>query len=378
MAGIYIHIPFCRKACHYCNFHFSTSMGSKDRIIQAIHTEMAMRKSELPEAYFKTVYFGGGTPSVLEITEIQALLDTLKSYYAIDPSAEVTLEINPDDMSSDYLKGLKSIGINRLSIGVQSFQEADLLFMNRNHDATKALQALALAREVGFESLSADLIYGTPGLSDLQFEANIQTLLDYQVDHISAYALTVEPKTALHHQVKTGKAIAPDDDQTCRQFYLLKTKLNLAGFEHYEISNWALPGRYSRHNTAYWQGVPYLGFGPSAHSFEGLSRSWNIAANLPYAKAIEAGQRSFESEMLTPLDQYNEKVMTALRTMWGLDLKDLPKNFQAHFIMAIAPFIKKGWVLCREDNFTLTDEGQLMANHIASEVFLTQGDLPAQ
>lgn len=378
MAGIYIHIPFCRKACHYCNFHFSTSMGSKDRIVQAIHSEMAMRKSELPEALFNTVYFGGGTPSVLEIAEIQALLDTLKTNYTIDPEVEVTLEINPDDMSFDYLKGLKSNGINRLSIGVQSFQEADLLFMNRNHDAAKALHALALAREVGFESLSADLIYGTPGMSDLQFEANIQTLLDYQVDHISAYALTVEPKTALHHQVKTGKAIAPEDDQTCRQFFLLKTKLNLAGFEHYEISNWALPGRYSRHNTAYWQGVPYLGFGPSAHSFDGLSRSWNVAANLPFAKAIEAGQRPFESELLTPLDQYNEKVMTALRTMWGLDLKDLPENFQTHFNKSITQFIDKAWVLRLEDNFTLTDAGQLMANHIASEVFLTQGDLPAR
>jgi oxygen-independent coproporphyrinogen-3 oxidase len=338
---------------------------------------MAIRKSELPDAHFNTVYFGGGTPSVLEIEEIRALLDTLKSNYKINSAAEVTLEINPDDMSPDYLKGLKSIGINRLSIGVQSFQEADLIFMNRNHDALKALQALALAREVGFESLSADLIYGTPGLSDLQFEANIQILLDYQVDHISAYALTVEPKTALYHQVKTGKVLSPNDDQTCRQFYLLKTTLSEAGFEHYEISNWALPGRYSRHNTAYWQGTPYLGFGPSAHSFDGHSRSWNLAANLPYAKAIEAGQRSFESELLTPLDQYNEKVMTALRTMWGLDLDDLHENFQAHFIKAITPFIDKDWVQQHVDNFTLTDAGQLMANHIASEVFLTQGDLPA-
>ncbi len=369
MPGLYFHIPFCRKACHYCNFHFSTSLQLRVDFLAALHQEIILRKDETRGQQSDTIYFGGGTPSLLSSEEIRSILDLIRLLYNIGPNPEITLEANPDDLTLDYLMALKSIGINRLSIGIQSFQESDLQFMNRNHDATQARSALNLARSIGFSSINADLIYGTPGMTDEAFLQNIRELVNAGVDHISAYALTVEPKTALAHFVKTGTAPAPDDDQSALQFQLLKRTLAEAGFDHYEISNWALPGRYSRHNTSYWQGVPYIGFGPSAHSFDGISRSWNVAHNPNYIKALLEGQLPSEKEILSATDHYNEYVLTRLRTTWGCIPTTLAEPYRTYFVAAIDPFIQEGMVIEQEGCFTLTEAGQLYADRISSSLF---------
>lgn len=369
MPGIYLHVPFCRKACHYCNFHFSTSLQLKEEFLVALKEEIILRRDEAKGEPTDTIYFGGGTPSLLSPEELQSILNLIRNHYTIGPDPEITLEANPDDLTMDYLLALKNIGINRLSIGIQSFQESDLRLMNRNHDATQGRVALALARSAGFTSMNADLIYGTPGLTDEAFLQNIQELIEAGVDHISAYALTVEPKTALAHQVKTGTVPAPDDDQTALQFQLLKRTLAQAGFEHYEISNWARPGCYSRHNTSYWQGIPYLGFGPSAHSFDGLARSWNVAHNPKYIQALHEGRLPIEKEILSPTDQYNEYVLTRLRTQWGCRPDTLEQPYRHYFLAAIEPFLEEGMIIEVDGRYTLTDAGQLYADRISASLF---------
>ncbi|MCF8238038.1 MAG: radical SAM family heme chaperone HemW [Saprospiraceae bacterium] len=369
MAGIYLHIPFCRKACHYCNFHFSTSLRLKDDLLAALHQEIIARKTELSEVVFSTIYFGGGTPSILTADELDHLLQILRNHYPITSDPEITLEANPDDLTEDYLEQLQSIGINRLSIGVQSFSPTDLAYMNRSHDAQQAITSLRWAKKIGFHSLNADLIYGTPGMTDATFLENIKTMVDAGVDHISAYALTVEPKTALAHFVKSGSSPAPDDEQTVRQFALLRQTLAQAGFDHYEISNWSLPGRESKHNTSYWQGEPYLGFGPAAHSYDGQTRSWNVANNPAYIKALQEGRMGREMEVLSPSEKFNEYVLTRLRTKWGCRMADLSSADQSYFKDAVVPFLEKGWVYERGDTFLLTEAGMDFADHISAELF---------
>jgi oxygen-independent coproporphyrinogen III oxidase len=369
LPGLYLHIPFCRKACHYCNFHFSTSLAAKDGLLTALYAEIRMRSAEAAAQPIPTIYFGGGTPSLLEPAEIRHILDLIHAHYRTDETTEVSLEANPDDLTPEYLQALQMAGVHRLSIGIQSFREEDLRFMNRSHDAGQARRCLQDARAAGFQSINADLIYGIPGLSEEDLLTNIHELVRAGVDHLSAYALTVEPRTALDHFVRSGKAPAPSDEQTIRHFRLLKATLAEAGFEHYEISNWALPGKYSRHNISYWQGRPYLGFGPSAHSYDGKRRSWNIANNARYIRALSEERLDAEEELLRPQDHYNEYVLTRLRTRWGCRSSEVDPAYREHFLEAMAPFLQRGWVREEGEAFILSDEGENYADGISAALF---------
>ncbi|MEL6305337.1 MAG: radical SAM family heme chaperone HemW, partial [Bacteroidota bacterium] len=326
MSGVYIHVPFCKQACHYCDFHFSTQMGTKAQVLEAMATEIRLRKEELSNQEVKTIYFGGGTPSVLSVDEINSLISMVRTYFEVDSDAEITLEANPDDLSLEKLEELSQSPINRLSIGVQSFFEADLKLMNRAHNAQEALECIQNAKTY-FDNISIDLIYGIPNATDSQWEENIAVALDLDVPHISSYALTVEPKTALKHFIEQGVVPPVDDEQAQRQFLMLLQTLESNGFMHYETSNFARPGFISKNNSAYWQGKTYIGIGPSAHSFDGKVRSWNVNNNMKYVRALERGEIPSEKEILSLRDQYNEYVMTGLRTQWGVSLDRIQNEF---------------------------------------------------
>ncbi|MBL4658516.1 MAG: radical SAM family heme chaperone HemW, partial [Flavobacteriales bacterium] len=366
MAGIYIHFPFCKQARHYCNFHFSTNGQFTDAYLKALEKELHTRRDYLT-GNVGTVYIGGGTPSLMSTEALDNLFERLNGSHTIEEEAEVTLEANPDDLNTfrdDHLQYLRGTQINRLSIGVQSFQDADLKFMNRAHSSEEALSALKKAKSVGFDNITADLIYGTPTLSDKSWLNNIQRLIDLEIPHISAYALTVEAGTALDKFIKNGKVEAIDDHKVADQFEMLVEVLQSNGFEHYEISNFAKPGRYAKHNTNYWKGVPYLGLGPSAHSFDGIDRQWNIANTPKYIKGIEEGKPEFEVENLKPKERFNEYIMTSLRTMWGVDLNQIlerfGKDYHDHFESAVKEHIPS--MIHQNDSiFTLNSKGKLYA-----------------
>jgi len=371
MAGIYIHIPFCKQACHYCNFHFSTQQKLLPDMVQAIVGEAELRKDYINEEV-GTIYFGGGTPSLLTIQDLQFMLDKLKGIFEIDGAAEITLEANPDDITEEKLLAWKAAGINRLSIGVQSFVEEDLKWMNRAHNASHALNCLQLARK-HFDNITIDLIYGTPTLSDEQWGQNIETALALNIPHLSCYALTVEPKTALEKLIEKKQLDNVDADKQARHFEVLVERLQQAGFEHYEISNFAKPGFRSKHNSSYWQGMQYLGLGPSAHSFNGPSRQWNVANNALYLKSIEQNMVPFEIETLTVTQQLNEYIMTSLRTMEGLSLEIVKSSFGEE---KIAPLLKEAnqWIssqhiILQNDYLQLTAKGKFMADGIAADLF---------
>ncbi len=372
MAGIYIHIPFCKKACHYCNFHFSTSLASKEGMMKAIGKEAQLRNGYLSEKV-ETVYFGGGTPSLLTPAELQSILTQLRQTFIITTDAEITIETNPDDITEEKLLGWKEAGINRLSIGIQSFFEEDLQWMNRAHNAEQAKQSIELAQKNGFHNITIDLIYGAPGLTDEKWLHNINTALALQIPHLSCYALTVEPKTALSKKIETGQLPDVDTDTQARQFAILSSQLQKTGFEHYEISNFALPGYRSKHNSSYWQGKPYLGLGPSAHSFNGNSRQWNIANNALYQQAIEQGTIPFEEEILTTTQQLNEYIMTSLRTIEGISLQNIRnrwgKEKEAVLQHTAEKYIASHKLLLENDVITLTEEGKFFADGIASDLF---------
>lgn len=372
MAGLYLHIPFCKQACHYCNFHFSTSLKSKDEMVAAILRELALQKDYLEGEPLETIYFGGGTPSLLDRRDLDLIFGEIFKHYPISKQPlEVTLEANPDDLNSLKINELKQTLVNRLSIGVQSFSEEDLRFMNRAHNATEALTCIQNAQQAGFENLSADLIYGSPTTSHEQWAANLAQVFALKIPHLSSYCLTVEPKTALAHMIKKGTARPVDDEHAARQFEFLMEKTAAAGYEHYEISNLALPGHYSRHNTSYWQGKKYLGIGPSAHSFNGLSRQWNVANNAAYIRSLQAGELSFEMETLTPVQRYNEYVMTGLRTIWGCNLLKIKElGFDAHFTEGAKVFLADGSMEKVGDIFRLTAAGKFLADGIAAELFV--------
>lgn len=376
MPGIYLHIPFCKQACHYCNFHFSTSLGQKEVLLNALLRELELRRDYLGDVTIQTLYLGGGTPSLLEATDLDRLFEQIYRLYRVAPDAEVTLEANPDDLTDAKIAALRQTPVNRLSIGIQSFSDADLQFMNRAHNSGEAQRCIEMALKAGFHDLSLDLIYGTPGMSDAQWATNIETVLAFDVPHLSCYCLTVEPQTALDHFVKKGKARPVDDAQAARQLEYLMHRLQTAGYEHYEISNFAKPGRYSRHNTNYWTGEPYLGAGPSAHSFNGVSRQWNVANNARYIRALEPEtpdwEALFEKETLTPEQRYNEYVMTSLRTQWGCDLariRLIGQGFEAYFINEVAPFLEDGSVRRSGEVFLLTRKGKFVGDLVASELF---------
>lgn len=344
-------------------------------MIKALLREIALQKDYLEGATIETIYFGGGTPSLLSGEELASIFKNLDDTFTISKEAEITLEANPDDLTPEKIAILKDSPVNRLSIGIQSFSEADLQYMNRAHNAKEAFQCLEGVKKAGFDNLTIDLIYGTPTMSDQQWETNIQTALDFDIPHLSCYCLTVEPQTALDYFVKKGKSKPVDDEQAAAQFKYLMDKTTEAGYLHYEISNFARPGMFSRHNSAYWKGVPFLGLGPGAHSFNGSSRQWNLPNNAKYIKSLEENQLLFEKEILSPADQYNEYIMTALRTMWGVDLekiKALGARFEEHFLKTSLPFLESGHLIRKDDNFSLSKAGKLLADRIAMELFFEE------
>ena len=373
MAGIYLHIPFCKQACNYCDFHFSTSTKLKSNFVEALLKEMSLRKEYLDEEKIHSIYFGGGTPSLLSKEELKLIFDALYNLFDIDENAEITLEANPDDLNFEKLQVLKNSPVNRLSIGIQSFREEDLLFMNRAHNAKEAYSVVTSCRAMGFDNLSIDLIYGTPGLSDEAWKENLQIAFDLGVSHISSYALTVEEKTALYQQIKKGLLAPVDEVQSADQFKILMSEMLKNGYEQYEISNFCLPGHYSRHNSNYWKKDKYLGLGPSAHSFHGDSRLWNVANNAIYIKAINAGELPFEEEVLSAIDAYNEYVMTSLRTVWGCDTKQIKKDFSevlaSYFVEEAKAYLLDGHLEETSGVYYLSQSGKLLADRIASDLF---------
>lgn len=373
MAGIYLHIPFCKQACHYCDFHFTTSLKYKNELLDAMHKELHLQKNYVQEP-IETIYFGGGTPSLVGASEIQKLIDTISSLFSVNSNAEITLEANPDDLNKASVLELRGTQINRFSIGVQSFFEEDLLWMNRAHSSTEAESSIKRLQDTGFENITIDLIYGYPLLSNEKWESNIQKVIDFQVPHVSAYSMTVEDRTALASFIRKGKQAAMNESQSADQFSILMEKLTEAGYEHYEISNFAKPNCYSNHNSNYWKGVSYLGIGPSAHSFNGTERQWNVPNNSKYISSILKGELPYEKEILTLENKLNEYVMTSLRTIWGLNLvkieSDFGSDYRKHILNHLEEFLNKEWVINRNETVFLTQEGKLFADHIAAELFV--------
>lgn len=371
-AGIYIHVPFCKQACHYCDFHFSTSLNKKDELVNALVKELELRKGEFKNQTVKTIYFGGGTPSLLTIEELRLLISEVYKNYQVSDSPEITLEANPDDLTNQRINKLTNTPINRLSIGIQSFFEADLKLMNRAHNAEEAKQCLQEVTK-HFDNISIDLIYGIPGLSHERWIENIETALSFNIPHISSYALTVEPKTALDTFIKKGVIGNVDDDLAQEQFHLLIEKLEANGFIHYELSNFGKPDYFSKNNSAYWQGKPYLGIGPSAHSFNGNERGWNVRNNSKYIKAIEQNILPIETETLSTTDKYNEYVMTGLRTIWGVSLKKVTEDFgdlyKNYLLEQSQKYINQHLLYLEDDKLLVTKKGKFLSDGIASDLF---------
>ncbi|MDY0088936.1 MAG: radical SAM family heme chaperone HemW [Flavobacteriaceae bacterium] len=372
MSSIYIHIPFCKQTCHYCDFHFSTSLKKKDEMIQALAKEIAMRKNECDDEV-ETIYFGGGTPSVLPIADLNFLIDEVYKHYKVVQNPEFTLESNPDDLDNATIRQLANSAINRLSIGIQSFFEDDLKMMNRAHNANQAKECLEEATK-HFDNITIDLIYGIPGMTNEKWMQNIETALGYNIPHISAYALTVEPKTALKKLIEKGVIDNPKDETAENHFFILTEKLKEKGFIHYELSNFGKEGYFSKNNTSYWSGKKYIGIGPSAHSYNGTHRSWNIANNAIYIKEILSGNFPNEIEKLTTSDRYNEYVMTGLRTIWGISLEKIREDFgdkyYEYLMKSSEKLIKNQLIELKDQKITVTQKGKFLSDGIASELFV--------
>jgi oxygen-independent coproporphyrinogen-3 oxidase len=372
MAGIYVHIPFCKKRCSYCDFHFSTTFsGYREKLIEAICSELVIRKSELHDTLVETVYFGGGTPSLLTKEELTFIMSTIRAHFHLADTPEITFEVNPDDATKENLIAWKALGINRLSIGLQSFQEADLMWMNRSHSIQQGEMAVSLAQAQGFDNISIDLIYGLPELSNEQWVAHLNKALSLNVQHISSYCLTIEPKTALNDFVAKGKLIRPTEDQQSEQFELLVDTLADAGFEQYEISNFAKDQKYAKHNSAYWNFSPYIGVGPSAHSFNGHQRRWNVANNTKYYQHVGKNQDWFELENLSESEKWNEYFLTGLRTKWGILKKNIQEmgGMSSSELTLMDTYLKDEWMFDMDASFVLTEKGKLQADGIASSFF---------
>jgi len=394
MAGIYIHIPFCRQACYYCNFHFTVNHKGKDAFINTLLKEITLRKNYLESEKIETVYFGGGTPSLLSGDEVKKILDALHGEFEIETAAEVTLEANPDDLDKKKISELKTTSINRFSIGVQSFHDDDLKYLHRAHNAQQADYSIKLAQDAGFENITIDLIYGIPEagvrskmrderykIQDTKtecrkFQANLEKLLQLSIPHFSAYCLTVESRTALEKFIREKKLPDVDNSNAAHQFELLMDFAEKNDYEHYEISNFCKPKRHSKHNTSYWTGKKYLGLGPSAHSFDGASRQWNIANNTLYVQSLEKGELNFEKETLTPCNRFNEYVMTSLRTKWGIDTNYLKANFDSSTVTRFEndaqKFFSRDELIFENGKFFLTRKGKLLADKIISALFETE------
>lgn len=372
MSGIYIHIPFCKQACHYCDFHFSTSMKKKDEMVLALAKELEMRKDEFVQETVETIYFGGGTPSRLQIADLRLQIVAIYNNYKVIEKPEITLEANPDDLSEDYLIELTKIGINRLSIGIQSFFEDDLKMMNRAHNSVEAKKCLEVATKY-FDNISLDLIYGIPGMSDERWKQNIETALSFEIPHISSYALTVEPKTALNKLIQTGKIAEPKDEVASAHFMILVETLEANGFIHYELSNFGKENYFSKNNSAYWLGKKYIGIGPSAHSYDGISRSWNVANNALYLKSIQENKLPNETEILSVADCYNEYIMTGLRTIWGVSLDriqtEFGQNYLDYLLNQAQKFLSDDLLFIENNILKPTKKGKFLTDGIASDLF---------
>ena len=373
MAGIYIHIPFCKQACFYCDFHFSTSLKKKEDMILSLIKEIELRKDELGDTIIETIYFGGGTPSVLNTEEIRELIKAVYTHFNVIENPEITLEANPDDLSEEKIIALSKSPVNRLSIGVQSFFEKDLKLMNRAHNSNEAKESLAIALRY-FDNISLDLIYGIPDCTNEEWLINIQTALSFGVPHISSYALIVEPRTALERLIAKGKIKNVSDVKSEEQFHILTKELDKEGFENYELSNFGKEGFFSKNNSSYWLGIPYIGIGPSAHSFDGKQRSWNIKNNSKYIKSIQEHVLPIERETLSITDKYNEYVMTGLRTIWGVSLEKIKNNFGEKYLDYLEVqskkhieqellYIEKGVLKTRK-------KGRFLVDGIASDLFM--------
>ncbi|WP_158851580.1 radical SAM family heme chaperone HemW [Algibacter sp. L1A34] len=391
--AIYIHIPFCKQACFYCDFHFSTSLKKKDELIQCLVKELELRKNKLENFTIETIYFGGGTPSLLTVSEIQLLIDTVYENYDVLENPEITLEANPDDLSTEVILQLAKSPINRLSIGIQSFFEDDLKSMNRAHNTEEAKRCLEEATQY-FDNITIDLIYGIPNMSLEKWDKNLEIAFGFGINHISSYALTVEPKTALDTFVKNGSYPPIDEGLALEHFNHLVEKIEAQGFVHYEISNFGKPDYFSKHNTSYWQGKPYLGIGPSAHSFYGNERSWHVSNNIKYIQAIQKNELPNTIEILSKKDQFNEYVMTGLRTIWGVSFNRVEVEFGDVFLQHLKKysnkFIKEGLLVISNENEQIaqskldtdlkskashqilktTQKGKFLVDGIASELFM--------
>lgn len=370
--GIYIHIPFCKQKCHYCDFHFSTSLKNKNDLITALITEIGLQKDYLNQKPVETIYFGGGTPSFLDAGEIRRILDRVYSEFDVISNPEITLEGNPDDFTFQKLQELKQAGINRLSIGIQSFNDADLTWMNRAHNSNQATKCVQDAQSLGFKNITIDLIYGLPEMTIEAWEINLEKALALDVQHISSYNLTVEPGTSLHHLVKTGKSKPLNDEAGAEQFEVLINTLEHNNFQHYEISSFGKEGYFSKHNSSYWKRKFYLGIGPSAHSFNGNTRQWNVANNAKYIKAIKEGEVPFELEKLSKTDRYNEYILLGLRTVWGCEFNYVKSEFGDEWLLTLKKqlFNYADQMNMDEQSFSLNQKGKAFADRIASELFV--------
>ena len=374
MAGVYIHIPFCKQACHYCNFYFTTSPGNKDKFISALLHEIELSKGYLEGERIETIYFGGGTPSLLSVPELTSVLQQLEKHYDLSALKEFTLEANPDDLIPEKIKELQTLqklGLNRFSIGVQSFFNEDLKYMNRAHNSEEALSSIKRVQDAGFDNITIDLIYGTPTMNDEHWLQNLNTAFTLGTPHISSYALTVEPKTNLDKKIRKGESKPVNEEQAAVQFNILMAEMKRAGYEQYEISNFAKPGKYAIHNANYWSGKKYLGLGPSAHSYNRVARKWNVANNVSYIQSIEKGIIPAEEEILTQAQQINERIMTALRTMWGLNLLEFEPQVQ-DWIKQDLTVIDPAHYTINNHTLTLTNKGRMFADAIAASLFVTE------
>jgi oxygen-independent coproporphyrinogen-3 oxidase len=373
VSGLYLHIPFCKQACHYCDFHFSVSLKNKEAVLNSMLKEIEVQSNFFEGEKLDTIYYGGGSPSILSEAELVEIQNKIYDTFPINDGAEISLEANPDDLSTEKLDSLKNAGINRLSIGIQSFRDEDLKLMNRVHNSDEAKRCISDARKAGFENFNIDLIYGIPGLSINDWKENLQIFFDYDLPHLSAYSLTIEDKTAFGNWVQKGKLKVSDDEEVIEQFKELMEQANRHGYDHYEISNFSKPAFESKHNTSYWKGDSYLGIGPSAHSYNGNKRRWNIRNNPKYVAAIESGNGLFEEEVLSETDKFNEYLLTRLRTSWGVDLNFVKSEFGTTVMETLendsSAFINRSLLTREKDHIYLTENGKLVADKITADLF---------
>ena len=376
MAGIYIHIPFCKTRCIYCDFYSTTRSDLKERYIRALCRELRIRKDYLEGATIETIYFGGGTPSQLDEEDFRQVFATIEEVYGMEHCKEITLEANPDDLTEEYVTRLHRLPFNRISMGIQTFDDVTLKLLNRRHNAMQAIEAVDRCRRAGFENISIDLIYGLPGETDERWERDLKQAVSLNVEHISAYHLTYEEGTRIYELLQAHRIRDVDEESSVRFFSVLIDTLDAAGYEHYEISNFCRPGKYSRHNTSYWKGIPYLGCGPAAHSFNTHTREWNVASLEEYMQGIETDRRKFETEYRDKTTCYNECIMTCIRTLWGISLKYIEMEFGTEmwkYCMDMAtPYLESGKLKIQDNHLCLTREGIFISDGIISDLMFIE------